>query len=175
MKLFKRIWNLLTTLLAIVAVFLAVSLVGARLLGLQVFSVLSVFMEPTYHVGSLIYVKKVDPARVQVGDPITFVLNEDLVVATHRVIAVDVDENGVRRFHTKGDANNSPDGGTVHQENLLGEPVFTIPYLGFVSTFIQHPPGTYVAISAGAVLLLLLFLPELIGMFRESEEQKHKG
>ena len=40
----------------------------------------------------LLYVKTVDPDSVKVGDPITFVLNEDLVVATHRVEAVQFDD-----------------------------------------------------------------------------------
>ena len=65
------------------------------------------------------------------------------------------------RFRTKGDANDSPDGGLVHYKNVIGVPVFTIPYLGYVANYIQQPPGMYVAISAGAILLLLVFLPDL--------------
>ena len=41
--------------------------------------------------------------------------------------------------------------------------MFTIPQLGYVVSYIQNPPGTYVAISAGAILLLLVFLPDLFG------------
>ena len=171
----KKIWNGFTTLLVVLVVLLAIALVGVRLVGLQVFMVLSGSMEPTYHVGSLIYVKQVDPAEVKVGDPITFVLNEDLVVATHRVVDISVDEEGVIRYYTKGDANDSPDGAPVHQANLLGEPVFSIPYLGYVANFIQHPPGTYIAIAGGAVLILLMFLPELISALTEDEEEEKKG
>ena len=40
--------------------------------------------------------------------------------------------------------------------------MFTIPGLGYVANYIQHPPGTYVAISAAAVLLLLVFLPDIL-------------
>ena len=39
---------------------LALLLVGVRLFGMQVFTVLSGSMEPTYQTGSLIYVKDVD-------------------------------------------------------------------------------------------------------------------
>ena len=39
--------------------------------------------------------------------------------------------------------------------------MFTIPKLGYLANYIQHPPGTYVAISAGAILLLLVFIPDL--------------
>ena len=129
--------------------------VGARVVGLQVFTVLSGSMEPTYHTGSLIYVKEVDPYTITEGQPITFMLDED-TVATHRVVGIVPDEEDptVIRFRTKGDANDAEDGGLVHYKNVIGTPVFSIPYLGYVADYIQHPPGMYVAISAGAVLLL---------------------
>ena len=143
-------------------VLLAVLLVGARLVGLQVFAVLSGSMEPTYHTGSLIYVKKVDPATVVPGQVVTFMLDED-TVATHRVVEVipDPEEAGIYRYRTKGDANEAADAGLVHCKNVLGTPVACVPYLGYVITWIQNPPGTYIAISAAAVLLLLVFLPDL--------------
>ena len=173
-KTFKKIWNLITTLIVIAAVLLAVLLVGVRLAGLQVFTVLSGSMEPTYHTGSLIYVKKVDAAKLSEGTVITFMLDED-TVATHRIVGVvpDEDEPGVVRYRTKGDANEAEDGGLVHYKNVIGTPVFSIPGLGYLANYIQHPPGTYVAVSAGAAVLLLMFLPELIGMMRgDGEEDK---
>ena len=173
-KTFKKIWNLITTLIVIAAVLLAVLLVGVRLAGLQVFTVLSGSMEPTYHTGSLIYVKKVDAAKLSEGTVITFMLDED-TVATHRIVGVvpDEDEPGVVRYRTKGDANEAEDGSLVHYKNVIGTPVFSIPRLGYLANYIQHPPGTYVAVSAGAAVLLLMFLPELIGMMRgDGEEDK---
>ena len=77
----KKLWNGFTTLLVVLVLLLAIALVGVRLVGLQVFMVLSGSMEPTYHVGSLIYVKEVDPAEVKIGDPITFVLNAAMSLA----------------------------------------------------------------------------------------------
>ena len=161
-KTVKKIWNWLTTVLVVLVVILAILLVGARLVGLQVFTVLSGSMEPTYHVGSLVYVKKVDPFQLKSGDVITFMLDED-TVATHRVVEVVQDEEdaSVIRFRTKGDANEAEDGSLVHYRNVIGTPVFTIPKLGYLANYIQHPPGTYVAISAGAILLLLVFIPDL--------------
>lgn len=170
MKKLKKIWNIFTTVLTVVFVLLAVALVGIRLFGLQVFSVLSGSMEPNYHVGSLIYVKEVDYHELKSGDVITFMLSEDLV-ATHRIVDVfpDQDDSSVLRYQTKGDANEAADGTLVHYKNVIGTPVFTIPYLGYVADFIQKPPGTYAAIAIGAVLLALMFLPDL---FREEEPKK---
>ena len=172
-KTMKSLWNALTTLLVTVVVLLAVALVGVRLVGLQPYMVLSGSMEPTYHVGSLVYVKKVDYKQLQVGDPITYMISQDTVV-THRIIEVLVDEEdpNTLRYFTKGDANDAPDGTSVHYKNIIGKPVFSLPYLGYVSNYIQHPPGMYLAIAAGAILMLLVFLPDL---FEEDGDKKKKA
>ena len=56
----KKVWNLFTTILVVMTVLLALALVGARLAGLGVYTVLSGSMEPVYHTGSLLYVKDVE-------------------------------------------------------------------------------------------------------------------
>ena len=174
-KSLKKAWNIISTTLVVLVVILALLLVGARLVGLQVFTVLSGSMEPTYHTGALIYVKKVDPYTIQEGQPITFMLDEN-TIATHRVVGIVPDEEDptVIRFRTKGDANEAEDGSLVHYKNVIGTPVFTIPYLGYVADYIQHPPGMYIAISAGAVLLLLVFLPDVFAEEDDKEKAKTK-
>lgn len=71
-KTLKKIWNVISSILVAIVVILALLLVGARIIGLQVFTVLSGSMEPNYHVGSLIYVKNVDYKELESGDVITF-------------------------------------------------------------------------------------------------------
>jgi signal peptidase len=151
----KRIWNIATTIFVVLVVLLAILLVGVRLIGIQPYTVLSGSMEPNYHVGSLIYVKKVDPLTLDVDDPVTFMLNEN-TVATHRIIEKIPDETdpNVVRFRTKGDHNDDPDGSLLHSNNVIGKPIFTIPYLGYLANFVQNPPGRYIALGACAFLLV---------------------
>lgn len=158
----RKIANGLSTVVMVLVVLLALTLVGGRLFGMQTYAVLSGSMEPAYPTGALLYVRKVDPADIQQGQVITFLLDEH-TVATHRVVEVipDPEEAGIYRYRTKGDANEAADAGLVHCKNVLGTPVACVPYLGYVITWIQNPPGTYIAISTAAVLLLLVFLPDL--------------
>lgn len=174
-KSLKKIWNVISSILVALVVLLALLLVGARVVGLQVFTVLSGSMEPTYHTGSLIYVKKVDPYTIEEGQPITFMLDED-TIATHRVVGIVPDEEAptVIRFRTKGDANDAEDGSLVHYKNVIGTPIFSIPYLGYIADYIQHPPGMYIAISAGAVLLLLVFLPDVFADDSKDEKKPRR-
>jgi len=172
---FKQIWNVVSTILVALVVLCAVFLMGSRLVGYRVFNVISGSMEPFYSVGDLIYVKDVNPYDIEVGTPITFVLNEDLVVATHRVIKVDAEN---QHFYTKGDANDTADSAPVHFNNVIGVPQFSIPLLGYVSDFIQNPPGMYITIGVGVVLIVAVFLPDMIGKKKvveeESEEKKEE-
>lgn len=175
MKTIAKVWNAITSILVVIVIILALLLAGVRLFGFQVFTVLSGSMEPVYHTGSLIYVKEVDYRDLGEGDVITFMLNED-TVATHRIVGVVPDENdpSVVRYRTKGDANDAEDGSLVHYKNVIGSPVFTIPKLGYVANYIQNPPGTYIAMSGGAILMILVFLPDLFGSEEEAEKKPAK-
>ena len=173
MKTVFKIWNTVCGILIGILLILAVLLAGVRLVGLRPLTVLSGSMEPTYHVGSLIYVKSVDYQTLKAGDVITFMLDED-TLATHRIVEVVPDEEdpATLRYRTKGDANEFEDGSLVHYKNVVGTPVFTIPALGYIASYIQNPPGTYIALSAGAVLLLLMFIPDL---FAPEEPKKSQA
>ncbi len=158
---FSKIWGVVSTVLVILVVLVAVFLMGSRIMGYRVFNVISGSMEPTYSIGDLIYVKEVEPEEIKVGDPITFVMNENLVVATHRVERVEQKE-GELYFYTKGDANKDSDESPVHEKNVVGVAKFSIPFLGYVSDFVQNPPGMYIAIALGVVLIVAVFLPDFI-------------
>ena len=152
-KTVKKIWNTVTSVLVAVVVILALLLVGARVVGLQVFTVLSGSMEPTYHVGSLIYVKKVDYRELESGDVITFMLDED-TVATHRIVEVvpDAEDSTVLRYRTKGDANEFEDGSLVHYKNVIGCPVFTIKIKdGVTNTDLANYQNKTITVTAYAV------------------------
>ena len=163
----KKMWNAVSTVIVVIVVLCAVFLMGSRVLGYRVFNVISGSMEPKYNVGDLIYVKEVDVNTIKVGDDITFVLNENLVVATHQVVRVDAEN---QRFYTKGLANEIEDNDPVHFKNVIGVPQFSIPKLGYVSDYVQNPPGMYITIGAGIILILLVFLPDFLIKKKKPEE-----
>lgn len=168
-----RILNGIATVVVVLIVIVTILLVGTRLIGIHPFTVLSGSMEPTYHVGSLIYVKSVDPFELEEGEVITFMLDED-TLATHRIVEIvpDPEDPTTIRFMTKGDANEFVDGSLVHYKNVVGTPIFTIPYLGYLANFVQNPPGLYIAIAFCAFFVLLAFLPDL---FEEKPSRKKGG
>lgn len=169
-----KILKLLSTFILVGLVIMAVLLVGIKLFGLQIYTVLSGSMEPTYHTGSLLYVKETDPKQLEVGDIITFKINENLT-ATHRIIELVADDKNadIIRFKTKGDANDTADGSLVESDNVVGKPIFFIPYLGYVAAYIQQPPGLYVAMVVGAVLISFVFLIDYLT--KDCKKNKEEG
>lgn len=172
MNALKKIWNLLTTIMVSAVVLLAVLLIGVRIIGLTPFVVLSGSMEPTYHTGSLIYVKKVDPLTLEEGQVITYMISEDTVV-THRMVGIVPDEEdpSVIRFRTKGDANDVEDGTLVHYKNVIGTPVFTIPYVGYLSDYLTNPPGMYIGIMVLGIVILLMFAPDILRAAEKADKK----
>ena len=161
-KTLKTTINVVSTLLIVAVFILAFLLAGVRLIGYTPYTVLSGSMEPTYHVGSLIYVKEVDAMSLEVDDAITFRLSGGTVV-THKIIEIEnANDPYSIRFRTQGEANDTPDGNPVSPSDIIGKPEFSIPYLGYVSNFIQNPPGTYITICLCIIILVLTFMPDLI-------------
>lgn len=166
----RKIWNGVTSVLVAVMLLLAAMLWGVRLLGLEVFVVQSGSMEPAYPVGSVVYVKDVDASELKVGDAITFNMTSS-VRGTHRIIEV-VEDGGSRAFRTKGDANEEADLGLVKPSAIVGKVLFSVPYLGYFAAYIQHPPGSYLLISAGGLILLLIMLPDLLFPEKKTKHEK---
>ena len=173
-KSIKFILKLISNIIVIIAIVLAMLLVGLKFLGFQIYTVVSGSMEPTYHVGSLIYVKKVDPNTLKVKDPITFKLGDN-TIATHRIVEIVPNEQDSTKysFRTKGDANEDVDANLVEPEKVLGKAYFTIPYLGYLATYIQSYPGNMVAICTAIALIILVIILDMLTE-ENKEEAKEK-
>lgn len=114
----KKVWNFVTTAILIVLLLGIAIMYIPKIFGIQPMIVLSGSMEPTYHVGSLLYIKNADANEIAVGDPITFYLDDNTLV-THRVVEIDKKN---QTYTTKGDANEKEDGSPVSFDKVLGKP-----------------------------------------------------
>ncbi len=154
----KRICNILSTVILIVMVVVAGVLLLPYAFGCQTLAVLSGSMEPVYHVGSIVFIKKVPPAEIKVGDPITFRISDQGTFATHRVVRIDPEK---KQFITKGDANNTEDGPTGF-ENLVGRASnISVPWLGYISVNIKTPKGILAVTGVVVIIVLLSFFPDV--------------
>lgn len=175
MKTVRILSKILSSVTLAAVVLLAVFLGGIRLFGLTPYTVLSGSMEPTYHVGSVIYTKKVNPAELKVGDAITYRMSGSVIV-THRIVAIENEGSPLPAFRTKGDANNTADiGAPIPAAAVMGKAVFSIPYLGFVSAFIQKPVGLFLLIGTCAGVLILSSIVEKLAEKPKEQVAEESG
>ena len=171
-RLFRIIAKTVSGILIAAIILLAVLLAGVRVVGYAPYTVLSGSMEPAFHVGSVIYVADVDPAELEVGDPLTYRLANGTVV-THRIVEVlEGDKPSDLSFRTKGDANEHADGTPVPAAAVIGRPQFTIPYLGYLSDFIKTRQGLIVVIGLCVLAVLISVLADTIFPKEEDAEEE---
>ena len=156
MKILTEILNgIITAVLSlIILIFIA-----ARIFNIEPFVVMSGSMEPVIHTGSLIFIDKND-TDVKAGDIIAF--HKGDISVTHRVSGINEDGTLI----TKGDANETEDPAPVAREQVMGTYLFTVPFLGYVVTYLRTPFGISLFAGMMAVCLVLTVY--------QSKFKKHK-
>jgi signal peptidase I len=155
--------SILGVLILVSVILFCVPLSVPRLLGYEIYNVVSGSMEPALPVGSLVYVKTIAPETVAQGDIIAYQSGDSVI--THRVLTNRLVEG---EFVTKGDANDEADFTPVPYGSLLGRVVYHIPYLGSVLFLYTSTWGkVYVAGFAVCGVLLNLLASQLRARRRE--------
>ena len=176
-KVVTRICNILSVLMVLAVVAVGAAMIVPKIMGNDIYAVMSGSMEPYYHVGSVVIVDKhEEPGEVQIGDPMTFHLGNGSVAA-HRVIEIDPE---ARTFSTKGDANEDPDMAPVSFDNLIGKAGTSIPLIGYLPLYMRTPKGMFSIGAYVIVFILLQLIPEIIkresaGKEGEETNEKKKG
>lgn len=124
--------------------------------------VLSGSMYPDIPQNSLILARRVNPNNIEVGDDITFLINET-TTHTHRVVAIyeNFTDDGGRGFRTQGVNNPHPDHGLVTPNNVVGRVVFSNLTLGRVVNFLRENV-VFVAIFSALFIGFLVTMKYII-------------
>ncbi len=141
--------------------------------GWKPFIVLSGSMETEIYSGDIVVVKEVNPYSLKKGDVIAFKSGD--VVITHRIVEVE-NEDGILKYVTKGDNNNTEDRERVLGTDVEGIYKFKISKLGNLAMFIQTPIGMLVCLSIPLLLLIIIqvFENKKNKKYVEEEENKHR-
>ncbi len=135
-KILPALCSVLGTLMLVLVILIAVPMAVPRLMGYQVYSVISGSMEPALPVGSAVYVKETDPFAISPGDIVAY--SDKGVPVTHRVIE---NRAASHELITRGDANPTEDLFPVPYINLLGQVKASIPVLGSVMMHFSDNAG----------------------------------
>lgn len=155
LSILKTTGDFLSTFITTLIIMVAIGMVIVNMLGWRMFSVDSASMSPQYPINSLVIVKPTDPTQIQVGDVITYVLNDDGILVTHRVTKIDAEN---RLFTTKGDANNSDDALLVSWDNVVGKVILGVLALGKPLRFLTAKENRTTVIAFILIIFLFSFV-----------------
>ncbi|GEP34096.1 hypothetical protein NSZ01_18640 [Nocardioides szechwanensis] len=135
-------------------VILLAALIIPRVAGATPYVIETGSMKPGMPPGTLIVVRPVDPEAIAAGDVITYQIKSgDPTVVTHRVVAVGFDGTGEVRWQTQGDANEAVDQNWVLPVQVQGEQWYTIPYVGYLTSFVTGQQREALTLLVGVSLL----------------------
>ncbi len=117
-------------------------------------TVLTGSMKGTYDPGSIVVVRPIKARDLEVGDTLTYQIRSDEPdVITHRIIKISFRPDGKRQFITQGDANGAPDADPVVEGQVRGTVWYSVPWVGYASTFLQ-PSNREVGIKVASGALI---------------------
>lgn len=165
----KTIYVLLTVSVFFLLPFVVITLVTSKsdiLAGMKSFVVVSGSMEPSIPTGSIIYTLKKD--FYSQNEVIAFSTQGKTV--THRI--VDISGIGNELYYsTKGDANRVADEAMVVRSDVVGQTVFSIPYIGRIVMAFKTPQGFLLGVIFPAILFTAV---ELWNIKREIEKDTER-
>ena len=152
-KLIPALCNILGILILLSVIAFCLPMTIPKLMGYEIYNVVSGSMEPEIPVGSVIYVAQAIPEEVRAEEVIAFYSGGSVI--THRVVVNRIVEG---EFVTKGDANASEDLNTVPYANLVGRVEYHFPVIGQWMTVYTSMLGKIYIIcfaACGAMLNML--------------------
>ncbi len=137
----------------------------------RMFTVISGSMEPKYKIGDVLVAQETDPAKLKVGDDISYIGDyadlKDKVI-THQIIDVTENADGEYIFTTKGTANVVEDP-PVKEDQILGKIVYKSNFLSMIYGIISTDLGFFLLII---IPILIIITYEIIKTLVEKEEER---
>ncbi|MCL2838534.1 MAG: signal peptidase I [Oscillospiraceae bacterium] len=155
-------WIVILALIAAIAMVIIPQFRGIRMYTIRTGSML-----PTYGVGDLIYVRPTSFDDIRVDDSITYAINSQGTIVTHRVIGIDAEN---RAFLTQGDNNPNPDARPISYNNVIGVVAFSVPRLGLALMPLTTFHGQVAVICAILIFIILMNLISYLKRNKVSDE-----
>lgn len=130
--------------------------------GYKSFVIVSGSMEPTIMKEDAILVKEVKEDEIKVNDIVSFMQGDTNV--THRIIEI-AEDNGTKKYTTKGDNNHTEDKEKITYEQIEGKYQFKINQFGIIIEILK---------SKSTLIVLILMIIFIYGYKRKMESKRRK-
>lgn len=160
--------SIVGTLLLLILVLVCVPLTVPRMLGYNIYTVVSGSMEPAIPTGSLVYINTMEAKEVQEGDVIAFYgATDGSSIITHRVVT---NSTVMGEFITKGDANEENDMNPIPYSHFIGKVTLSIPKVGSMAQTFTSTNGKIAAASMIGLAIVLHVIASILTGREERED-----
>ncbi len=163
-KLFQFAMGLVRFILGAIILFYVVFVVLQRfsgnksVMGYRLFTVATGSMSGVYEVNDVIAVQDCDTSTLKVGDDIAYQGNRgglEGMLITHRIIKIEVGEDGKKIFTTKG-VNAPVADPVISEKQVLGKVVGIVPLISLLNHVVKSQLGFFLLIFCPLVLIIVL-------------------
>lgn len=176
-NIFNDVYKFFSRVVFFICVCFIVAFGGVRLIGLHPYVITSGSMIPEYDVGSIVYVQKVEPDNLKVGDDISFYLDDD-VVATHRIRQIDKSNRCVKTYGINNKdsyGNQINDANSVGFDYIIGKVRFSLPVIGYVYLFVRTTTGKMIVLLVLAMIIICELLNFILKRRRDYGNKAKKS
>ena len=132
--------------------------------GYRLFTIATGSMSGVYEINDVIAVKDTDIDTLKVGDDIAYRGSRgglEGMLITHRIIKIDVKEDGEKIFVTKGVKAQVEDP-SITKDQILGKVVGIVPFISFLNHMVKSQLGFFLLIFCPLVLIIVLEILQTI-------------
>lgn len=133
-------------------------------------------MEPTIKPYDLVFINKVNPDHLEVGDLITFYADIDYngvdEMVTYYIYSID-DVNGVNTFRVNAEGSNIPANVLLLDNQIIGGYSFRMPALGRLIEFVASPFGiAAIVVNVGVIVAIVLLIKDSNKKTKNQKEEE---
>jgi signal peptidase len=137
------------------------------------YTILTGSMVPEFPPGTIVVDRPEPFGSIRVGDVLTYqIASGNPAVATHRVIAINVESDGSQSLTMKGDANPSPDLKHVISKQVRGVVWYSVPFAGYVAAVGSADARAIAARVVGAILVVYALIVLVMALVRGDPPQR---
>jgi signal peptidase len=156
-------WAIAAVLFALILILVVIP----RVAGSTPYTILTGSMVPQLPPGTVVVDRPEPFTSIRVGDVVTYqIASGEPAVATHRVIAINVESDGSQSLTMKGDANPSPDLKHVIGEQVRGVVWYSIPYVGYIGAVGSADGRSILARVIGGGLIVYAIVVLIVALVR---------
>ena len=136
----------------------------------SIYNVVTESMVPKYKVGDMLLARRVDTNTLAVGDDAVYLGKEGSFegkIVTHQIVDIN-EENGVRKFTTKGIANFIEDP-VITEDQIYGKVLTKLTILSFLGRITSNQYGFYFIIIVPIVVLVFQIFMDVVNSKKKSD------